>query len=292
MRLGTIGTNWITEKFVEAAKLSGELAPCSVYSRSLEKAKNFAEKYHAAHIYTDLEEMAKSPSLDIVYIASPNSLHFDQAKLFLKHGKHVICEKPVFSNTAEFDLAMNMAEENHVFLIETVRNIQNPNFTILKNFLGKVGKVRGVVLHAVQYSSRYDAFLTGAVPNVFSLAFSGGALADIGVYPIFLSVSLFGVPKRVTYHPILLRNGVDGAGTLLLDYDDFVCTILCSKISDAYSKSEIQGEAGSILIDKPSRLRQLEWIDRLTKEHQFFHVDIEENDLVYEIKNIVKIILT
>ena len=122
------------------------------------------------------------------------------------------------------------------------------------------------------------------------MAFSGGALADIGVYPIFLSVSLFGVPKRVTYHPILLRNGVDGAGTLLLDYDDFVCTILCSKISDAYSKSEIQGEAGSILIDKPSRLRQLEWIDRLTKEHQFFHVDIEENDLVYEIKNIVKII--
>jgi predicted dehydrogenase len=290
MRLGTIGTNWITEKFIDAAKLSGDLVLNGIYSRSSEKAKIFAEKYQAAHSFTDLETMAKSPDLDVIYIASPNSLHFEQAQLFMRHGKHIICEKPIFSNTAEFDAAMDIAKENNVFLIEAVRNIHNPNFYQLKKHLEKVGIIRGVVFHAVQYSSRYDAFLKGEEPNVFSRKFSGGALTDVGVYPVFLAVTLFDMPKKITYHPVLLRNGIDGAGTLLLDYENFVCTILCSKISEAYSSSEIQGENGSILIDKPSRLRQLEWVDRRTEQRQFFHEKMADNDMVYEIKTIVKMI--
>lgn len=290
MKLGTIGTNWITEKFIEAASLSGVLTLDSIYSRSFEKAKALADKNQAPHIYTNLEEMAENSDLDVIYIASPNSLHYEQATLFLRKGKHVICEKPIFSNMREFDQAMEIAKENNVYLVEAVRNIHTPNFSQLKNHLDMAGKVRGVILHAVQYSSRYDAFLNGEEPNVFSPAFSGGALTDVGVYPIFLAVSLFGAPKRITYHPVLLRNGIDGAGTLLLDYEDFVCTILCSKVSDAYSSSEIQGEKGSILIDKPSSLTKLEWVERRTKERKSIHVEMEANDMVYEVKNIVKLI--
>ncbi|MDP4170800.1 MAG: Gfo/Idh/MocA family oxidoreductase [Bacillota bacterium] len=292
MKLGTVGTGWITSSFIEAARLSGHYELKAVHSRTSEKAKQLADTYGAPYFYSDMEEMARSEEIDAVYIASPNSLHFEQALVFLKNKKHVICEKPIFSNVGELEIASRTAEENGVFLFEAIRNIHTPNFAILREKLKMAGQIRSAILPYISYSSRYDLYLKGEEPNIFSAVYSGGALVDLGVYPISLAVGLFGEPKKVTYHPVMLRTGVDGSGTLVLEYDGFVCTIMCSKISHSVIPCEIHGEKGTFVLGDAAPISKIEFIDSHSKESQLLSMKQEEKDMVYEAKNIAEIIET
>ncbi|MFC4619362.1 Gfo/Idh/MocA family protein [Camelliibacillus cellulosilyticus] len=289
MKFGTVGTGWITETFIEAAHETGLMELSGVYSRTLEKAERLSETYQPALVVNKIQRLAES-DIDVVYIASPNALHYDHARLFIEHGKHVICEKPIFSNLNEWDAAQRLAEQHGVFLFEAMRNLHTPNFLQLKKHLEKVGTIRGALLHYIQYSSRYDRFLDGETPNVFSPDFSGGALVDLGVYPLALAVGLFGEPQRVTYHPVLLRSGIDGAGTLVLSYDGFQCTILCSKIAHSTLASEIHGESGTITLDRVAPIGSLHWTDNHTKLTEAVGVSQKGNDMVYEIEAFANII--
>jgi predicted dehydrogenase len=290
LKFATVGTSWITEKFIESAIHSKQFQFNGVYSRTEDKARKLAEKYQAEHYFTELEELAKHPEIEVIYIASPNSVHFEHALLFLKNKKHVICEKPMFSNAVEMEKAYQTAEENGVFLFEAIRNIHAPNFKILKDKLAMAGTLRSAMLSYIQYSSRYDLFLNGEEPNIFSAKYSGGALVDLGVYPLYLAVGLFGEPKKVTYHPVLLRTGVDGSGTLVLEYDGFVCTILCSKVSHSELPCEIHGEKGTFLLKDAAPISEIKWIDSHTKESQIFSEAQEELDMVYECRDFAEII--
>ncbi|PLS05878.1 gfo/Idh/MocA family oxidoreductase [Neobacillus cucumis] len=292
MKFATVGTGWITESFIQAASLSEQFQLVGVYSRTEDKAKQLANQYNASHFYTDVDEMAKSEEIEAVYIASPNSLHFEQALTFLKNKKHVICEKPIFSNTVELEKAYETAEENGVYLFEAIRNIHTPNFKILKEKLPMAGQLRSAVLPYMKYSSRYDLFLKGEEPNIFSSVYSGGALVDLGVYPLYLAVCLFGEPKKVSYHPVVLRSGVDGSGTLLLDYEGFVCTVLCSKIVDSIIPCEIHGEKGTFVLEDAAPISEIKYLDTHTKEIQILSVNQEEQNMVYECINIAGIIET
>lgn len=292
MKFATVGTGWITESFIKAAKLSEQLELEGVYSRAEDKARKLAETYQAPNYYTDLEVMAKNDEIQAVYIASPNSVHFQQTLTLLKNKKHVICEKPIFSNTAELEEAYRIAEENGVYLFEAIRNIHSPNFQILKERLPLAGKLRSTMLSYIQYSSRYDLFLQGAEPNIFSAKYSGGALVDLGVYPLYLAVGLFGKPKKVHYHPVLLRSGIDGSGTLVLEYDDFICTILCSKVSHSVLPCEIHGEKGTFVLEDASPISEITFIDSHSKERQIISVEQEQQDMVYECRDIARIIET
>ncbi|WP_088041373.1 Gfo/Idh/MocA family protein [Bacillus sp. EAC] len=290
MNLGTIGTSWITESFIEAAKESKILTLSAVYSRNEETAKSFASKHGADTFYTNIEELANSKDIDVVYIASPNSLHYEQTISLLQNKKHVICEKPIFSTTTELEHAFKLAEDNGVFLFEAIRNFHSPNFKILKENLSKIGQVRSANLHYLQYSSRYDSFLRGENPNVFSPEFSGGALVDLGVYPLYVAVGLFGKPESVNYTPVKLHNGIDGSGTLVLNYENHTCSIQCSKISQSYIESDITGEIGAFVLDKPSPISKIAFVNHKTKVSESLEVTQVQNDMLYEIQNITKII--
>lgn len=292
INFGTIGTGWITSSFIEAAQLSEELNLVAVYSRSEDNAKMLADTYHVTDVFTELEEMAKCKKIDAVYIASPNSIHFQQTMIFLKNKKHVICEKPIFSNTKELEEAYKTAEENGVYLFEAIRNIHTPNFRILKEKLSLAGEIRSAILPYIQYSSRYDLFLQGENPNIFTAEYSGGALVDLGVYPLYLAVGLFGKPKKATYHPVILRTGVDGSGTLVLEYNGFICTILCSKVSHSTILCEIHGELGTFVMEDAAPISEIEFVDSHSKESHILSVPQEEKNMVYECRNIAKIIKT
>lgn len=290
INFGTVGTGWITSAFIEAAHQSKEFHLAGVYSRTEENAKMLADTYGAERVFTDLEAMAKSDSLDAVYIASPNSLHFEQALTFIKNKKHVICEKPIFSNTRELKLAFKAAEDNGVYLVEAIRNFHTPNFQILKENLKMAGKIRSAILPYIKYSSRYDQFLKGEEPNIFSAAYSGGALVDLGVYPVYIAVGLFGAPKKSSYHPVILKSGVDGSGTLVLEYEDFVCTILCSKVSHSTILCEIHGEMGTFVFDDAAPISHIEFIDSHTKDSKVLSVPLDERNMVYECIHFAQII--
>ena len=226
VRFGVIGTNWITESFLSAAGKVEDFELTAVYSRTSDKAEEFANKYDVQHTYTDLDEFVKSNEYDAVYLASPNSLHASQAILCMKNGKHVICEKPIASNTKEVKELVKVAEENSVVLMEAIKSTLLPNFLAIQENLHKIGKVRRYFASYCQYSSRYDKYKQGTVLNAFKPEFSNGSLMDIGIYCVYPAVTLFGEPKKIQASGYMLESGVDGEGSILLTYEEMDAVIM------------------------------------------------------------------
>ena len=112
LNLSVIGTSGITEKFLSAARKTGRFKFHTVYSRTAEKGRAFAEKQGFEGFCTDINALAKDSATNAVYIASPNSCHFAQSKLFLQNGKHVFCEKPIVTKAAEYDELLSLADKS------------------------------------------------------------------------------------------------------------------------------------------------------------------------------------
>lgn len=257
IRFAVIGTNWITRQFIDAAHESGKLKLTAIYSRTLEQAHSLGRDYPVDHYFDSLEQLAASPAIDAVYIASPNALHCPQAMLFLRHKKHVICEKPLASNLAEVEAMIACAQQHQVILFEAFKTASLPNFIALKQALPRIGRIHKALLSYCQYSSRYPKYLAGELPNTFNPAFSNGSIMDIGFYVLAGAVALWGEPRAVRATAALLDSGVDGHGSVWLDYGDFDVTLLHSKVSQSLLPAEIQGELGSLLIEKFAECQQL-----------------------------------
>ncbi|WP_082918201.1 Gfo/Idh/MocA family protein [Oceanobacillus sp. Castelsardo] len=285
----TIGTSWITESFIEAVNLTGKAVLSSVYSRTEESSRSFAAKNGVERWYTELDEMLKEDT-NFVYIASPNTVHFEQIIKVLKAKKHVFCEKPMVITEEELQIISDLAEQENVFVFEGYRHLYSPNYEIFKKTIEKVGALRSCILHFNQYSSRYDALKEGKESNVFSKEFAGGALTDLGVYPLSMAIDMFGEPSNLDYYPVMLGNGVDGSGTLVLDYKSFIVTILCSKITQAIIPSEIQGEEGTITIDHIAPISKISHYDRKNKQINELAVEQAEQDMVYEAEEFIQMI--
>ncbi len=257
LRFGIIGTNAITQNLLAAAAGVDGFQLNAVYSRSLETARTFAARHGAAHSFDNLEAMLCSDVVDAVYIASPNALHCQQALLCLRHGKHVLCEKPLASNLAEVQTMIRAAREHGVVLMEAMKTCSLPNYRLLKENLHKIGPIRHVASHYCQYSSRYDRFKAGEVMNAFRPELSNGALMDLGVYALYPVIDLLGLPQRIQASAVMLGSGIDGLGAALLSYPQQVASVSFSKISDMAAPSEIQGELGTLLIDHISQLNEV-----------------------------------
>ncbi|EAG9321882.1 Gfo/Idh/MocA family protein [Listeria monocytogenes] len=290
MKLGIMGTNWITDSFIEGAINSGEWNLTAVYSRTEEKARAFGEKYGELTYFTDIEEMGKSDALDAVYIASPNALHYQHAVSLLKNKKHVIVEKPIFSTVAELEHAHQIARENNVFLFEAARHIQEPNFKRLQESIEKVGTIHGATLAYMKYSSRYDQVLNGEEPNIFSLKFSGGSIVDLGVYPLYSAITLFGEPVKSTYFATKLPTGVDGLGPIILEYPTFNITIIQGKNSQSFLPSEIYGQKGTLIVDPLTGIEKITFYDNATKEETELAGPVLANDMQFEAAEFARII--
>lgn len=246
MRFSTVGTGNIVEKMINGGKLCEDFELYGVYSRSEERGSAFAKRFGASGVFTDFKALAESKT-DAVYIASPTALHYKQAKFLLMHKKHVLCEKPACSNFFELDDLLNTAERNKVIYLEAMRPVFSPGYAWIKENLHKIGKIRHAVFTYCQYSSRYDNFKNGIIENAFKSELSNGSLMDIGVYPLHLAVSLFGKPAEVHSNAIILDKSIDGCGSAVLKYSDFITVVNYSKISDSKLPCEIQGENGTML---------------------------------------------
>ncbi|XGB55399.1 Gfo/Idh/MocA family oxidoreductase [Vibrio cyclitrophicus] len=249
IKFAVIGTNWITQKFVQAAHETQSMKLAAVYSRNIESASQFAQEFNVNTTYDSLDALASDSTIEAVYIASPNSLHCTQSILMMKHGKHVICEKPVASNIDEATQMFEVAEQNGVVLFEAYKSQFLPNFKQVQLGLEKIGKVHKAHINYCQYSSRYQKYLNGGNPNTFNPAFSNGSLVDIGFYCVAATVALFGKPESAHASAKLLDSGVDAHGCAVFQYPEFDVTLAHSKVSDSYAPSEIQGECGAIIID-------------------------------------------
>lgn len=289
VRFGVIGTNNITDWFLSGAKNVEGFELVAVYSRTEKKAFEYAKKYGVKEIFTNLEEMAKSDLIDAVYIASPNSLHAEQSILFLNNKKHVLCEKAFGSNLKEVEEMIKCAKENKVVLMEAMKTTLLPNFQVIKENIHRIGKVRRFFTSFCKYSSRYDKYKDGEILNAFNPKLSNGALMDIGVYCIEPIINLFGRPKSIKASAFMLESRVDGQGTIIVNYEDMDGIAMFSKISDSYLPSEIQGEEGSIIIEKINTFEKVKLILR-TGEEIHLSKDHVEDDMYYEAKEFINLV--
>lgn len=295
MNFAIIGTNFICDWLIADAKQCEKFHVQAVYSRTMEKAKAFAEKYQIPDCYDSLEELAAADNIDAVYVASPTFLHAAHSIQMMKAGKHVLCEKPIASNEKEIREMLETAKEHHVVLLEAMKSAFDPGFQAIVDNLPKIGKVRRVTFQYCQYSSRYDKFKNGIIENAFKPELSNGSLMDIGVYCVHPLMKLLGKPDRVHGFATKLHNGVDGQGTILCEYEEkgVIAELLFSKISDSALPSQIQGEAGCMIIEEISLINKLKirYRDKTWEE-----IDIskegQRNNMLYEVEEFIRLVET
>ena len=176
-----LGLGNIANRVAKGVICSPKACLYAVASRNVENAKKFAEKYAASVYYGSYEEMLKDPKVDLVYICTPNTFHYDQIKLCLSYGKHVICEKPMVKNEEQVRELFAMAREQGCFLMEAEKTMFTPLNKKIKEMInqGEIGKLHTI---RAQYCSEG---LEGLPLDHWVLGEDfGGCTYDIGVYPI------------------------------------------------------------------------------------------------------------
>ena len=275
-RFGIVGTGRISDWVLKGAVLEPRFEAVAVYSRSQGSGKAFAEAHGIGKVYTDISEMASDPDIDAIYIGTPNSTHHDLAILCMAHGKHVLCEKPMASNAREVRDMINVAKANGVMLMEAMISTLCPNFVAARAHLAELGDVRHYFAAFCQYSSKYDLvkrIIAGEdaspVPSSFNPDRCGGALMDIGIYPIYPMVSLFGRPKGikacVTTCEVPMVDEwkrVDLQGSVIFEYEGISASVLYSKIADSRLRTEISCDGGILSLDQIHICRHAEMTKR------------------------------
>ena len=247
MNLGIVGAGMIVKDFLSFTHELPEIKLEAIVARNIENLKNLQSMHNIKEIFTDLDECLSSPSIDTIYVAVPNNLHYSVAKKALEAGKNVICEKPFTLDYHETVELFELAESKNLILIEAITNQYLPNYLEIKENLSQIGNIRLVECNFSQLSSRYEAFKKGIIAPVFDKNQGGGVLGDLNIYNIHFVVGLFGAPKNSKYYPNIVRE-VDTSGILILKYDEF--KVVCIAAKDTYNNSyaNIQGDKGLIKV--------------------------------------------
>ncbi len=245
IRWGIAGPGVIAHKFAEAVGNVGEAELIAVASRSSERAEKFASKFNIPNVFSSYEEMAASPLIDAVYIATAHPFHKSCAEIFLNAKKHVLCEKPLCVNAAQAKELKACAEKNGVFLMEAMWTRFLPAIKEAKAMIdcGEIGEVMGLNADFC-YSIKCDED-----PKLFKNELAGGSLLDVGVYALHLASVVFGNSPESISAFANIEGGVDLHTQMLLKYKSGAIAALSSAIklekpADAY----IYGTKGSIYI--------------------------------------------
>ncbi len=296
LKIGMIGTNFISDDFCEAAAQVPGAELFAVYSRKQETGDAFAAKHNIPRVYTDYDEFLDS-GLDAVYVASPNFAHCSQTLKALDRKKHVLCEKVMAVNEQEVRSMIDCARQNNVVLLEAMRPDFDPAYDLIEQNLPRIGKLRRATFEFCQYSSRYDSFREGIIQNAFNPELGNAAVMDIGVYCIHSLVRLFGAPKNVKAFSTKLSNGFDGSGIVLLEYEDMTAEAVYSKIAVSVNPSVLQGEDGSIMIDYISKPESVSLRLRESARDTLAGGAIEKlpytpvkNNMIFEIQEFLKLV--
>lgn len=290
MRLGIVGAGMIVnDLFRFIHKVKGiELEAIASTPKSIEKVKKMAEKEGIKKYYADYNKMLMDKDIEVMYIATPNHLHYTMCKQALESGKHVICEKPFTSRVEELQELDKIAKKKKLLLLEAISTQYLPNVLKIKELLPLLGNIKILSANYSQYSSRYDYFKQGKVMPAFDYKKSGGALMDLNIYNIHLAVALFGQPEKVQYYANVEKN-IDTSGILALDYGKFKAVLIGAKDCKAPIMTSIQGDKGSIIIHTPANvLKEFEYISN-DNDAEKYDLQEEYHRMYFEFIEFVRI---
>ncbi len=253
IRLGVVGTSNITTWFLQSCRMSDRYRLVACCSRDASRGAVFATSQGFERVYQFPEDMAADTDIDAVYIATPNVFHGRQSRLFLEHGKHVICEKTVTTSCKEYQELLDLANQRGLIYMEAIISRYSPGRNILKEALSEIGQIAHARIDYSQLSSRYGVFMAGYPVNIFDMSMAAGTLMDLGVYCVYGALDLFGTPNHISASASFLHNGADGSGSAILSYQNFLATLTYSKVGQGIAGTEIIGNQGVIRIGSISQ---------------------------------------
>ena len=243
INIGILGSGFIVPVFIEMSKLYRQYHLRAIWGRHEEKLLAFKEEVD--YYTTDLERVLSDETIDVIYVALPNALHYEYALKALQHHKHVIMEKPFTVYKKDARKLIDLAKKESLIIFEAVTTIHHPTYQRMTKEVGKLGDIKIVMANFSQQSRRYWRFKNGDLTPVFTSKMAGGALLDLNVYNIHFLVGMFGKPKKVQYYPNI-EKGVDTSGILVLDYGKFKATAIAAKDCQGDNFVLIEGDKGSL----------------------------------------------
>jgi len=245
IRWGIVGLGSIAHHFAKDLRLVDDAQLAAVASRSLDKAKAFALEYKSENAFGSYLELFQSNAVDVIYIATPHNSHADLAIQAMENGKHVLCEKPMGVNSQEVTQMINAAQKNSVFLMEALWSRFNPVIQKVKALVSEksIGDVSYLNADFGFYALDRDVNARLLNPEL-----AGGTILDIGIYPIFLSYLLFGLPDKIMATSNFGATGAEIQTSMIFSYPKAQAVLYSGFTSKAEMKAEISGSEGSLFI--------------------------------------------
>jgi predicted dehydrogenase len=247
-RWGILSTGRIADAFAQALNYLPDSQIVAVGSRNQDTADKFASKFNIPNAFNSYEAVANHPDVEVIYVATPQSLHADNTLLCLVGGKHVLCEKPFTINAKEAEACIRLARSKGLFLMEAVWMRYIPAMVQVRDWL-KRGEIGEVILLKADFSIHK---VRDPEHRLYDPARGGGSLLDVGMYPLSLAIMVMGLPKTVHSQMIVGETGVDEQTAILLGYEGGRAAILSSGISAHLpNNAVIKGTEGYITIHEP-----------------------------------------
>lgn len=243
VRWGILGAGGIAHKLAEAVTAYTASTVVAVGSRDLAKAQYFADEFGIPTAHGSYEELVGDPEVDVVYVATPHSHHYEHALLAIEAGKHVLCEKAFTQNAAQAREVVAAARAKGVFLMEAMWTRHLPHMYAIRELIA-----RGEIGDIVSVQADHGQALTH-VERMVRADLAGGALLDLGVYPIAFAHDILGVPDRITAAGRLRDTGVDGQIGMVFDYATAQASLTTTMEARTPCTAHIAGTEGRIEID-------------------------------------------
>jgi len=247
IRWGIVGTGDIAKKFAAGLTVLPDSELVAVASRSRKTADAFGDLFHVTKRCDNYEGLAQDPDVDVVYIATPHSLHKENTVMCLRAGKPVLCEKPFAINAEEATEMIRLARERRLFLMEAMWTRFFPLMVKVREMIASetIGEVRMLM---ADFGYRSEDLKNW----IFNPNFGGGGLLDVGIYPLSLSHLIFGIPNQITSISHLGDTGVDEQSAVLLGYKDGRIALIASATrTETPHVAYLLGTKGRIHIHSP-----------------------------------------
>ncbi|HEX4851012.1 MAG TPA: Gfo/Idh/MocA family oxidoreductase [Puia sp.] len=243
IRWGILGCGRIARKFAADLKYVDDATLIAVGSRSQAVADEFAASFPVTYRHNSYEGLASNPEVDIIYVASPHGLHRDHVLLCVENGKAVLCEKAFALNAGQAREMINAAQKNRVFLMEALWTKFLPHYQLMKQMIaeGKLGEIRNVLVN-------FGFIPASPIPDrLFDPALGGGTMLDIGIYNVFMAMSVLGKPDTIEASMEPASTGVDAQCAVLFKYKSGAMAQLFSSFTtNLPTEADISGDRGRI----------------------------------------------
>lgn len=284
IKWGIIGTGNIASSFAAALNSMEHTELTAVASRDLNRAKEFAKRFQIKKAYASYEELTMDPEIDVIYIGTPHTEHKDNAELCITRGKAVLCEKPFTLNKKETQYLISLAKEHNVFLMEAMWTKFLPTTKMVKQWIQNklIGEVKCIKI-SFGFRREFDVNSRLFNPNL-----AGGALLDVGIYPITYAIHLMDkLPDKISSSAYLGKSNVDEMNIISFSYKDGVLCDLSSAISAQIGYDAIIiGDKGKIIVPNFWMADSATVYDADGNMVETFSMQFKENGYSYEAEEV------